>query len=107
MGQSHEAPGGETLWQRELHSHMTILVRRQLGIEEGGFVQVLAHLHLRLLFALSFFGVVTNFFCILLSGIGHRHSRPHHGFGHDSFVVQHVTSACCRFEHTGTTMTIG
>ena len=49
VGQPHEAPGSETLRQRELQGYRTLCIRRQLGIEEGGLVEVLAHLHLHLL----------------------------------------------------------
>ena len=48
MGQTHKAPGGQALGQGELQGDDAVLVRRHLGIEEGGLVQVLTHLRLLL-----------------------------------------------------------
>ena len=46
MGKTHKTPGSETLGQGELQSHSTRRIRRQLGIEESCFVEILANLHL-------------------------------------------------------------
>ncbi len=46
MGQCHKPPGGQTLRQRELQGHASLGICHQLGIEEGGLVEVLPHLHL-------------------------------------------------------------
>ena len=46
MGKTHEAPGGETLRQCEFQSYPTFCIRRQLRIEESGFIEVLSNLHL-------------------------------------------------------------
>ena len=92
MGQTHESPGGKTLWQRKLQSHTSILICRQLGIEEGGLVQVLTHLHLRLLLVVNTISTVCRLFGILGNGLfvhsGHHHSLLHDGFCHrDGLIV--------------------
>ena len=46
MGHTKETPGGETFGQRELNGDATMLIGSELGIEEGGLVEVLAYLHL-------------------------------------------------------------
>ena len=58
MGQSHEAPGGEALRQRELQAHTTCLVSHELRIEEGCFLQVLPSLGL-----LHRLGIVGSLIC--------------------------------------------
>ena len=45
MGDALEAPGGQALGQGELQHHATETVGSQLRVEEGGLLQVLAHLH--------------------------------------------------------------
>ena len=105
MGQTHESPGGKTLGQRELQGHVAILIGGELGIEEGGLVQILAHLHLWLLFSL--FAASRGWgFCILCHlCIGHHHSFLHDGFCHDHrFVIQEtIVAPTGRLEHTGVT----
>ena len=48
MGKTHETPSSETLRQRELQGYPTLCIRCQLGIEEGGLVEVLTDLQGRL-----------------------------------------------------------
>ena len=57
----HKAPSSNTFGQRELHRNIAILVGDELWIEEGGLVQVLAHLG-RFLVALATHAVVLQFF---------------------------------------------
>ena len=77
MSQSHKAPGSETLRQRELHHYPALLVGRQLGIEESGLVEVLAHLYLFLSSGLLFL-LRLHFLGGLIGGIGHLVSVLHH-----------------------------
>ena len=84
MGQTQQTPGGETLWQRELQGHRTIRRRRELGIEEGGLVQVLTHLYRRLfLWGLHrgvnrLIGFYHSLFLSNLHRCCHGHSLIHH-----------------------------
>ena len=49
VGNTHKAPGGQTLWQRELQRHPTIAISRQHGIAESSLLQVLTELFRRAL----------------------------------------------------------
>ena len=95
MGQSHKAPGGETLRQRELHHYPALLVSRQLRIEESGLVQVLTHLHLFLLLlcGLGLSGLSLCFFCDSIGGISHGHCCVS-VFNHSGSRLHHSTSSC-------------
>ena len=55
MSHTEETPGGETFGQRELNGYATLFIGGELGIEEGGLVEVLAYLHLLCLLRSWFF----------------------------------------------------
>ena len=44
VGNTHKAPGGQTLWQRELQRYPTLAIGRQHGVAESGLLQILASL---------------------------------------------------------------
>ena len=89
MGQSHEAPRRQALWQRELQGYSTLAVGLQLRIEEGRFLQVLAQLNGFLLclylFVIRYFECTDSIFNTIKNfGLFH-HSRLrncHRGFRH-------------------------
>ena len=96
MGETEQAPRGETLGQRELQSDRSISRRGELGIEEGSLVQVLSHLH-RTLFLWGLSGGVgsliidcNRFLFLHFCHRYHRHRLIHH---HTCGLVQ---------PHTGT-----
>ena len=111
IGHTHESPCGQTLGQRELHHHLTLLVGRQLRITEGGLVQVLAHLHV--FFLLGFLRVAIHYdlfesgFIVSCSAYGsgfcHRcccfihRSVFHHGCC--SIGFQHHSAATTTYHH--------
>ena len=92
MGETEQAPRGETLWQRELQSDRSISRRGELGIEEGSLVQVLSHLH-RTLFLWGLSGGVGSLIIdcnrFLFRHFCHRHHR-HRLIHHHSCSLAHL-----------------
>ncbi len=85
MGQTHQSPGSQTLGEGKLQRDMTFAVGGQLGIEEGGLVEVLAHLHL--LSGSLAVGVGCLGSKLLDLVIGHHSRLRHH---HGSLLHHHV-----------------
>ena len=102
MGQTEQTPRSETLGQGELQGNRPVSSSRELGIEEGGLIQVLTHLYGSfLLWSLidSFVGFICR---LLLNRLllhfchgHHRHRLIHHhpcGFVHLHTGTHHRAS---------------
>ena len=95
MGQSHEAPGGQTLGQGELHRHRSVGIRLQLRIEERRLLQILAQRDFgyRLLFSTLThhrrFRKDVKPANTALQGLVHRSRSNRIVFLHDNNLMQH------------------
>ena len=85
VGNSHEAPSGQTLGQRELQRYLTLLVGHQHGIAEGSLVQILAQLHLFLW--LGFLGSILFGSTLLERHRTRRHRLLFCGIAYDHHLV--------------------
>ena len=117
MGDTHEAPCCQTLWQGKLQGHGAILVGYQLGIEESGLIEVLTYLNLFLLGLLcwslsSGLGLFCNDFLGLqhFTTIFHVHHFVYRHLGHWHRLVDHTSRSAhhgSTREPTETTIPIG
>ena len=87
MRQAHEAPGGQALRQGELQADDTVLVGRQLRVEECCLVEVLAQLHL---LGSGLAAVSLGALCRRRLGI--HHLLGYHHFVHGGRLFRHIAA---------------